>query len=317
MLDFRPKGTRTTNYFSRRQQWKLLSLVFAAGLLIFLVEAAANPDKWLWLLRPREAPGQEDAAEGGDAIPPNKRFFPGVQPGLLARVRDDTVFRAAEADAFYHLLKILEETNEERLEQASIGRVSFTQLFTQPKEFRGELVTVHGAARRVINKIAPRNSFGIKGYWQVVLEPGDRDYPVVIYCLDLPSGFPQGDKLHEQVTLTGFFYKRWAGLSSGREIMTWPLLLSKTVRWQPSVAAAEPGAQDRAALSNLAAGLALAVIASLAVVWFVLARTRRRTTFVMPQVRPGELNSLRHEELTPDVREQLARLARQDQVPAE
>ncbi|HWB10022.1 MAG TPA: hypothetical protein VG826_12390 [Pirellulales bacterium] len=347
MLDFRPKGTRTTNYFSRGEQWKLLSLVFAAGLLVFLVEAAVNPGRWVWLLRAGgHVPGQPDAAKGDgradgrhaaveqpavlrhktapgefiaeaeaeDGIPPNKRFFDGVRPELLARVRDDTVFRSAESDAFYHLLKILDETGEERLEQASIGRVSFTQLFTQPKEFRGDLVTVDGTVRRVMEKTAPQNAFGIKGYWQVVLEPEDRDYPVVIYCLNLPPEFPRGEKLHEPVAVTGFYYRRLAGLSSGREIMTWPLLLSKTLRWQPRLAAAEPGGQDQAALNDLAVGLALAVMASLVVVWFVFSRTRRKTTFVMPHPRPGELSSLRHEELAPDVREQLANLARQDQA---
>ena len=346
MLDFRPTGNRTTNYFARREQWKLLSLVFAAGLVILLIEGAVNPGRWLWLAA-GQAPAQPNAANGDnagrhaaveqpeslrrkttqgefvaearveDGIPPNKRFFPGVQPDLLASVRDDTVFRSSESEAFYHLLKILDETSEERLEQASIGRVSFTQLFTQPKEFRGDLLTVHGTVRRVIEKIAPQNRFGIEGYKQVVIEPDDRDYPVVIYCLELPPEFPRGEKLHETVTVTGFYYKRWAGLSSGREIMTWPLLLSKTVQWQPAVAAGEPGAQDRAALNNLASGLALAVIVSLVVVWFVLSRTRRRTTFVMPQVRPGELDSLRHEELAPDVREQLANLAKHDRVSAE
>lgn len=345
MLDFRPKGTRSTNYFSRHEQWKLLLLVFSAGLLVFVIEAAANPGRWLWLLQAAgQAPKRPDVANGdggaagrhaaveqpetlrrktgdnefiaeaevGDGIEPGKRFFPGVQPELLARVRDDTVFRPAESDAFYHLLKILAEASEERLEQASIGRVSFTQLFTQPKEFRGDLVTVRGTVRRTMEKSAPKNGFGIKGYWQVVVEPDDRDYPVVIYCLDLPPEFPRGEKLHERVTVTGFYYKRWAGLSSGREIMTWPLLLSKTVRWQPAVAAAGAAAEDRAALNNVAAGLVLAVMVSLAVVWFVLSRTRRKTTFSMPHARPGELNSLRHEELAPDVREQLANLARQD-----
>jgi hypothetical protein len=343
MLDFRPTGNRTTNYFSRRQQWKLLSLVFAAGLLMFLVEAAANPGRWLWLLQPPKAADAANAhadaggrhakveqpeslrrrtaadefiaeADVDDGIPANKRFFPGVQPELLARVRDDTVFRAAEADAFYHLLKILDETSEDRLEKASIGRVSFMQLFTQPKEFRGDVVTIRGTVRRVMDKAAPQNNFGIKGYSQVVLEPDDRDYPVVVYCLDLPPEFPRGEKLHDPVAVTGFFYKRWAGLSSGREIMTWPLLLSKTARWQPALAAAEPGAEDQRALNNLGAGVALAVVASLAVVAFVLSRTRRKTSFVIPTVRPGELNSQRHEELTPDVREQLAQLARRDQV---
>jgi hypothetical protein len=340
MLDFRPKGGRTNN-FARREQWRLLLLVFSAGLVMFLIEAAANPGRWLWLLQvagqpPAQRNDSDDArrakveqparlrrkvakdefiaeADADDEIPAGKTFFPGVQPELLARVRDDTVFRASESDAFYHLLKILDDTSDDRLEEASIGRISFNQLFTQPKEFRGDLVTMSGKVHRVIDKTAPENQFGIKQYSQVVIEPDDREYPVVLYCLDLPPHFPRGEKLHEPITVTGFFYKRWAGLAGDKEITTWPLLLSKTVRWQPVVAAADPAADDRAVINHLASGLALAIVASLAVVWFVLSRTRRKTSFVMPHVRPGELNQLRHGDLNPDVREQLAQLARQEQ----
>lgn len=340
MLDFRPKGGRTKNYLARREQWRLLLLVLAAGLVMLLVEEVVNPGRWagLWKIA-AQAPARRNnandarrakveqpanlrrkAAEGefiaeveaNDEIPANKRFFPGVQPELLARVRDDTVFRGSESDAFYHLLKILDEASEEQLQKASIGQVSFNQLFTQPKEFRGDLVTVSGKVHRVIDKKPPDNSFDIERYSQVVIEPDDRDYPVVIYCLDLPDGFPRGEKLHEPVTVTGFFYKRWAGLGGEKEIMTWPLILSKTVRWQP-VVAANPAAEERAAANNLVSGLVLAGLASLAVVWFVVRGTRRKPTFVMPSVRAGELNQLRHVELTPDVRQQLAELARQEE----
>jgi hypothetical protein len=49
------------------------------------------------------------------------------------------------------------------------------------------------------------------------------------------------------------------------------------------------------------------------VVAFVLSRTRRKIRFVMPQAKPGELDRLRDEEVMPDVRHQLAELARQEQ----
>src|ERR1700741_5007531 len=48
MLDFRPKG-RTRNYFARGEQRKLLALVFAIGLVLFVIEEAAHPKRWLWL----------------------------------------------------------------------------------------------------------------------------------------------------------------------------------------------------------------------------------------------------------------------------
>jgi hypothetical protein len=345
MLDFRPKSSRTTNYFARGEQRKLLLLVLSAGLVIFLVEEAAHPQRWLWMW---QAAGQQAAppaagnaarrakveqpaalrrktkhvdefiaeAAAPEALPVEKTFFPGVQPELLAHVRDDTVFRAAESDAFYHLLKVLDQTSEKALEDASLGPVSFTQLFTQPKEYRGDLVTVSGTVRRVLEKHVPKNKYGVQQYSQVVIEPDDREYPMIINCLDLPEGFPRGEKLHEPATITGFFYKRWAGMSQGKEIMTYPMLFSKTLRWQPQLAAGAAAAQGgaiQADLNRLMGGVAFAIVASLAVVAFVLGRTRRKTRFVMPQAKPGELDRLRDEEVMPDVRHQLAELARQEQ----
>ena len=342
MLDFRPKG-RSRNYLARGEQRKLLALVLAVGVVLFLIEEAANPQRWGWLL---QAAGQRAPAVGNadrmakveqppelrrrtavpgefiaeadhkDELPAEKKFFDGVDRELLARVRDDTILRASESQAYFHLLSILKETSEDDLERASTGPVSFNQLFTQPKEFRGDLVTIEGTVLRALPRTPPENDYGITQYTQLVVEPSDRAYAVIVYCLDLPENFPQGEKLREPVTVTGFFYKRWAHLSQDKEIMTWPLLLSKTVSWRPAVAAGAAAAKGRAVdaeFKRLAIGLMLAVIASLAVVAFVFSATRRKTRFIMPQSPPTDLNGLADEQVVTDVRQQLAQLARQEQ----
>jgi hypothetical protein len=344
MLDFRPKG-RSRNYLARGEQRKLLGLVFAVGLVLFLIEQAANPNRWAWLWQAAlgQAAGRQAAAGGGDParfakveqppelrrrqaakdefiaengrkedLPAHKQFFPGVDRELLAAVRDDTVFRSSEAGAFFHLLGILKDTPEATLEESSIGSVSFTQLFAQPKEFRGDLVTLEGTVLRALPKTAAKNEYGIRDYHMLVVEPRDRAYGVIVYALELPPDFPTGEKLHEPVSLTGFFYKRWAHLSEDKEIMTWPLLLSKTVRWRP-VAAEAPAADAQANMKNLLGGLAVAVLASLVVVVFVFSATRRKTQFKMPHSRTADFQRLADEQPVPDVRQQLAELARQEQ----
>ncbi|HVX14834.1 MAG TPA: hypothetical protein VHC22_26830 [Pirellulales bacterium] len=342
MLDFRPKG-RTRNYFARGEQRKLLALVFAVGLVLFLIEEAAHPQRWGWLLqgagqpgaaggdpqrlakveqppelrRRATAPGEFIAeADHKDELPPQKEFFDGVDRELLSHVRDDTAFRSSESSAFFHLLKILQSTSEDELERASIGPVSFTQLFTQPKEFRGDLVTIEGTVLRALSRTPAENDYGITQYTQLVIEPSDRAYAVIVYCLEPPQGFPLGEKLREPVKLTGFSYKRWAHLSEDKEIMTWPLLLSKTVDWRPAVAAGPAAAKGRAVnteLGGLAVALVLAVLASLVVVAFVFNATRRKTRFVMPHPKPDSLRELTGQEPAPDVRQQLAELAQRDQ----
>lgn len=333
MLDFRPKGGRTKNYYSRPEQRKLLLLVLSVGMVLFLIEQAANPQRWLWIWQVGQGAAANDKperhakveqppelnrklardefiAEGEhrEALPAGKKFFPGVDSELLATVRDDTAFRSTERDAFYHLLKILDETDEDKLARSTIGPVSFNQLFTQPKEFRGELVTLSGSVRRVLERKLAPNTSGVERYYDVVIEPEDRAYPVVVYALGLPDGFPCGENLNESVRINAFFYKRWPQMSVKREIMTWPLLLSKTVHWQPALAA-QP-ADDKAKLKGLTGGLALAVVASLAVMILLFLGTRRKTQFMMPQANRHELQRLGDHDVVPDVREQLAELAR-------
>lgn len=336
MLDFRPKG-RSRNYLARTEQRKLLGLVLTVGMVLFLIEQAANPQRWVWLLQPaggppagqgdparfakveqppelrrRQAGKNEFIADAGqkEELPAHKRFFPGVDRELLAGVRDDTVFRSSETNAFFHLLDILNDTPEATLEKSSIGPVSFTQLFAQPKEFRGDLVTMEGTVLRALPKTAGKNDYGIGDYYMLVVEPRDRAYGVIVYALELPPGFPTGEKIHEPAVITGFFYKRWAHLSEDKEIMTWPLLLSKTVRWQPLVAKAPAAAQTN--LQSLLGGLAIATLASLVVVAFVLFATRRKTQFRMPQSRLEGFSVPDGQQPPPDVRQQLAELSRQE-----
>jgi hypothetical protein len=337
MLDFRPKG-RSRNYLARGEQRKLLGIVLAVGLVLFLIEEAANPQRWAWIFQAAQpAAGAADAGrrakveqppelrrrlaaqdefiaevEHKEPLPAHKKFFSGVDPELLAGVRDDTPFRSSEAAAFYHLLGILNETPQAELEKNSIGPVSFTQLFGQPKEFRGDLVTIEGTVLRAQPKTAAKNDYGIAEYDLLVIEPTDRAYGVMVYALSLPDDFPRGDGLREPVTVTGFFYKRLAHLSEDREIMTWPVLLAKTVERRPVLAAA-PQANQQAQLQSLAGGLAIAVLASLVVAVFVFLATRRKTRFIMPPSRP-DLDRLHDEAPVPDVRQRLAELARHEQI---
>ena len=233
-----------------------------------------------------------------------------MKPEFLSGVRDDTLFRSAETDAFYHLMKLLKETDEKTLEAASTGPVTFTQLFTQPKEYRGELVTVAGTLRRNERLAAPRNKYGIEEYFVLVIQPDDRAEPLLIYCLQPPDNLPQGENLRQPITATGFFYKRQAGMS-GDGLRTWPLVLAKTVIAPVAPPAAKVAKEEPMSLVTAMVG---SVCVGLLVVWFVVGRTKRGPRFHLPGagspeaervlVRDG-LSELKNEEIGPDVRERL------------
>ena len=148
-----------------------------------------------------------------------------------------------------------------------MGPVSYAQLFQQPNQYRGRLVTVSGrrATRASRGDFFP-NDYGFKEYYQIWLWPDDNpSAPMVIYSLELPKGFPTGMEIGEQAEVTGFFFKRLAYLAKDT-LRVAPEILAKTVQWQkrPAITADEPAETWPIPLVVcVAAGLALLAA------WFV------------------------------------------------
>jgi len=266
------------NYLSRREQWRLLLLVMSLGLIVLLMSEARDPANWQWFFAldngaaagPADGPAidnrlaPETAEEGvpGAFVSPaaagarqqTSGRFPDVPPKLLETVRDDAPFRHDEQEAWFHLLGILQKTDEATLGKASIGRVTFAQLYNQSSEYRGELVTVRGTIRRAHLLKAPKNDRGIDQYYQTWLQPADnRTMPMVIYCLSLPQGFPTGMDVSAEVEITGFYFKRWV-YKAQDAIRTTPTLLARTVDWQKDATASAPGFEQAAWPESPAAG---------------------------------------------------------------
>jgi hypothetical protein len=288
VLDFR-RPSAVPNYLDGRWQRRLLIYLGLAGLAALALAWTADPALFSGpqaLAPPAGSRPPLTARLGAQAAPsdadharskPGARF-PGVRDDYLGEVRDDTVFRGAEKDAWFHLLAILDQTSAQELEQASEGQVGYLQLDQQPASYRGRLVTISGIVRSAKQIAAPENSYGIDDYYQLWLQP-DRSAAdlVVVYCLDVPQGFPLGGELDVPGAITGFFFKRWVYQARGG-ILTAPLILARTVDWQPPPAAspATPG-EPSAQLLVFAALLALVVFGAL------IAFTRQRRTHRLPE----------------------------------
>jgi hypothetical protein len=297
VVDFGSHRKPPPDYRSRRQQLRLLLLIVGLGLVVILMNEARKPANWRWLTgqdqqRNAAAPPRTDidnrlVPKRGDEVPgtfispgpkaPERKseqgegYFPGVQPDYLASVKDDTVFRRDEYDAWFNLLGVLQDTKEASLEKASEGRVGYAQLFRQSKEFRGRLVTVRGTARRVVPLDAPKNGQGIEQYFQVWLQPDDNpSSPLVVYCLDLPEGFPRGTETSEEARITGFFFKRLAYMARD-DARTAPTLLAKTLDW---IRSPELPAEERLGVSQLPFIIGIAALLSGVAILYVYLRTR-------------------------------------------
>ena len=240
--------------------------------VMLLIQFVRKPQAFTWLmpgnlkpeardridnrLRPQpprpEIPGtfvaraETEPSDGSDGL------FPGVNPGYLNDVRDDSPYRADENEAFFHMLHLLKQADQQQL--ANPNEVTYLQLYEQPEAYRGELVSVRGYVRAAWPQQAPSlkfspahglygglgtvtgmactvgNEYGIQGYTEIWLQPHERLSEVMmLYTLELPEGFPTGDSLKEAVTATGIFFKRMAYGAKGT-YRTTPLLLTKTLK---------------------------------------------------------------------------------------
>ena len=117
---------------------------------------------------------------------------------FLKAVRDNTVFTDSEKDAWFRLLEQLQQADGGQLEQESRGEVAFAQLYREPEAYRGQLVTVRGTVRLGYYRQAPRNLYGIDGYYLFWLRPVGSTNPIVVYSLEVPQGFPDVRVLEAQ-----------------------------------------------------------------------------------------------------------------------
>lgn len=155
----------------------------------------------------------------------------GASTASLDRVRDDTVFRSEDRDAWFEIWQTLRDHGPPAA--ATARRVSFSELYNQPRSFRGRPVAIAGTLHRLERVAAPENDQGIDGYWQGWLEPdGGPASPVVVYFLTLPSGMPEGLSIAETVDVTGYFFKRWA-YAAKDTVRSAPMIMAATPRWTP------------------------------------------------------------------------------------
>ena len=272
----RPRGQpRARNYLARPEQrrifWLFMPPALIAMLLLGWVErswfaspsAPVRPQIDTTMADVPTDPALADAVviAADPELPPGYADEYGASVHSLARVRDDTVFRGAEEEAWFQIWMTLRSTDARSLAQSAARRVSFTELFGQPRSYRGRLVRFRGTLHRLEKMVAPANEYDIKDYWQGWLEPeGGPVSPIVVYFLRLPDGMPHGMKISEQVDVFGYFFKRWAYAATDT-VRIAPLVLALEPVWKPRPAGSPAGSSiGTVALVTIAAVVLLTML---------------------------------------------------------
>lgn len=306
MVNFQ-QTPKPRNYLSRGEQRRLLWLVMGLGLVVLLMIEAGKPEHWPWFATlgeseadpPAESPTPSQETIDTRTRPPSSgnripgtfhspapppeqaeedatgRYFPGIKPQYLQWVRDDKLYRPEQENkAWFNLLAVLKNTEQAKLDKASTGRRTFAQLFKQSREYRGELVTIRGIVRRA-NPWEPmrENEQVVWRTYRVWLFPDDcPSSPMIVYCLELPEGFPTGMEIQQRAEITAFHFKRvvYNARDSFRRA---PMLAARTLSWQkpPPPAVVQ---QPSHGLGTLFAVITVAALLSLAVTVYVYKQTR-------------------------------------------
>lgn len=333
------------NYFSRKEQYRLLIMCATLMLVLVMMNEARKPQNWKWMWaggpvpevqnEPIDTRSEEESAnkrvpvdafkttslDNGTMLPndvgeivQDAELLPGINRPLLLPIEDNSILRVAENDAWKQIFNVLNETTQADVENASIGEVSFAQLFRQTDFYRGKVVEVSGTIRRA-ERIVPRDvENGITELFRWIVEPaGPSNAPIVVYSIEKPDEFEIGDGLREDATFHAVCFKRWA-YAAGDGTRIAPLLLAKTANWKPTPPPqpVELPATPAVVITLIGLGLLAAAIAMFAY------RSTVATTPELERMRepihaPGE--QLQEDEVLPAVGESLRLLAQNEHEP--
>jgi hypothetical protein len=266
-----------------RGVWMLLLMVGVVILLMHQLQQPATVDLLGRVFSPplsgkgnAELASEQWGASGEPVHDSAAQPLVDVDEDAWIAVKDNAIFSSAEEEAWLRLLEAAQHSSAAELARHSVGEVTYAQLVNQPDVYRGRSVRVRGRVLEESVKRPAQNSLGIAAYHQLVLAPvGGGQWPIMVYCLELPTKFPRGAGIKEDLIVDGLFFKNWSYPYDGGMGLA-PVLVTPALQWTAPKAAPvldeQPPTLTGLVIGVLAAGAAAAVF----VAWAVFQTRRRR-----------------------------------------
>jgi len=280
---------RPRNYFSAGEYRKLFWAFMPPALVVIVAAELLLRPLWEPPPPPRERqvdtrleavtgppPGEDAVVILPDDEPPETRDedLLGASLAALTRVRDATFFGQGDRDAWLEMGLALKGYEGRTLPPPQ--DVGFTELFGQPRSFRGRAVRIKGTLHRLERLGAVANDYGIDHYWQGWLEPaGGPASPVVVHFMNLPEGMATGLEIVEPVVVSGFFLKNMA-YRAADGVRLAPLVLALEPVPPPPVSEAGGGGLWDRSLTALGVATMLAIVTAIGIGFLVAGRGRRQ-----------------------------------------
>jgi hypothetical protein len=147
---------------------------------------------------------------------------------------------------------------------------TFVDLFKNPEDYQGRLVTLRGHVQHIVSYPASENHFGIETLYEAWLYTSDsQQNPAVIVCTSLPEGLQPGSQLVDHVSVTGYFFKMYGYRARDTTRMA-PMILASRLEWRPP-----PPAQPGVPPPLLYSVVVLVAAVSILLLWRMNRRDRR------------------------------------------
>jgi hypothetical protein len=314
---------KPTSFLNRPDQYRLLAMVAALGVVIVAVQWAARPGSWSWLVPPQSSvedstgslkdldfrvrdmpegplpPGtfravlRDDTTQTVSESPAAISESPsvGIPAELLEPIEDNTFgLRRKEAAAFETMLSRVQTLPEETIARHAREDVAFTVLMLYPEEYRGTLLTVRGELR-LLNEIAASEAAGsdtLYEGWLLTRDSGTNPYRIV--TVHAPDDLPLGQTLDPPlpVRVSGYFLKRYGYASRGGQHVA-PMLVAKSIHVLPRPTGVVAAGHEFHLIMLIVIGVVLAGVLMLCTGYFASDRRFRRSR--MNQLAAARLNA--------------------------
>lgn len=155
--------------------------------------------------------------------------------GLLQTAR----LKAAAAARRRKRLGLAETYEDDPAEFRLFARIANSLMQADPEKgkhgrYQGKLVTLRGHIRKLVSYPAHENKFGIKQLheaWIYTKYSGKN--PAVIICTSIPKGIPTGERIVEDVSVTGYVFRMHKYTDRGGKTHYAPMILASTIEWHP------------------------------------------------------------------------------------
>ncbi|MGC3968812.1 MAG: hypothetical protein QM775_16020 [Pirellulales bacterium] len=196
-------------------------MICLAAVLGMMIDRARDPSFWHWLapdevatastlpqIEPSQAAWQEAVVPGPDDRDAEQHV---LGEKLLDVVSDRASIGVEEMPAYWRLMNWSRAQTFADLQARARQDLLFSQLWSQPETYRGQLLQLRLHVRRAIAHDAPKNSAGVPQVYELWGWTDDsKSFPYVVLCNELPPGVPLGAEIRKEVTFAGYFLKLMA-----------------------------------------------------------------------------------------------------------